>query len=160
MLLGVFKNVNGYMLDAPKVIFGEFGIGAVSKVKTLCNLCLIRFSVCVFRLACNVALLALMWIIWRERNRRTFKGVEMSFRQLRSSLRFLFHFWCTNVILGCIEDWGLHLFVRYLLFWYPADFSLLIYEMNCLSDKKRSLNWFQMGNVSVSARIYGLSILL
>lgn len=30
--------------------------------------------------------LALMWVVWRERNRRTFEGVESSLSQLRSRL--------------------------------------------------------------------------
>lgn len=37
-----------------------------------------------------VALLALMWIVWRERNRITFEGVEMYSVQKRSSLLSFF----------------------------------------------------------------------
>lgn len=34
----------------------------------------------------NVTPLALMWVIWKERNKKVFEGVEISFTQLRSSL--------------------------------------------------------------------------
>lgn len=44
----------------------------------------------------NLVPLALMWVVWRERNRRTFDGVEWSFPQLRSSLRSLIFFWYTH----------------------------------------------------------------
>lgn len=52
---------------------------------------------------------ALIWIIWSERNRRAFEGVEMGFGQLRSSLRSLVYFWCAHVVPGCI---GLGVFCR------------------------------------------------
>lgn len=45
--------------------------------------------------AWGVVLLALMWIVWRERNRRAFEGGRN---------RSLVYFWCTRVVLGCVED--------------------------------------------------------
>lgn len=38
--------------------------------------------------------LALMLVVWRERNRKSFGGLELRYRQLRSSLRFLIFFRC------------------------------------------------------------------
>lgn len=38
----------------------------------------------------NVIPLALMWVVWKERNRRAFKGAEMSLVQLRGRI---LHFW-------------------------------------------------------------------
>lgn len=48
--------------------------------------------------------LALMWVVWRERNRRASKGVESSFTPLRSSFRPLIFFWCTLKVPFCIDD--------------------------------------------------------
>lgn len=48
--------------------------------------------------AWNNTAFALMWIIWKERNRRTFEGVETSFAQSRSSFRSLIFLRCTHVV--------------------------------------------------------------
>lgn len=63
-----------------------------------------------------VALLALMWIVWRERNRITFEGVEMYSVQKRSSLlSFFFSFWGSLEVPLSINDWVMfvenHLFL-------------------------------------------------
>ncbi|KAG5604250.1 hypothetical protein H5410_025742 [Solanum commersonii] len=39
-----------------------------------------------------------VWVIWEEKNKRAFEGVEMSFAQLKSNLPSLIFFWNTHVI--------------------------------------------------------------
>uniref|UniRef100_A0A0V0GU85 Putative ovule protein n=1 Tax=Solanum chacoense TaxID=4108 RepID=A0A0V0GU85_SOLCH len=56
------------------------------------------------RRAWNMVQLALMWVVWRERNRRAFEGVESSSPQ--SSLRSLILFWCTQKVPYCIDEIG------------------------------------------------------
>lgn len=68
-----------------------------------------------------VALLALMWIVWRERNRITFEGVEMYSVQKRSSLlSFFFSFWGSLEVPLSINDWVMfvenHLFLQIFYF--------------------------------------------
>uniref|UniRef100_A0A0V0HM88 Putative ovule protein n=1 Tax=Solanum chacoense TaxID=4108 RepID=A0A0V0HM88_SOLCH len=53
----------------------------------------------------NVTPLVFMWVVWRERNRGAFEGVETSFAHLRSTLRSLIFFWCTNEVPVCIKNW-------------------------------------------------------
>lgn len=55
--------------------------------------------------AWNMVLIALMWVVWRERNRRAFEGAESSFLQLKCSLRSLVFFWYKQKVPHCIEDW-------------------------------------------------------
>lgn len=51
-------------------------------------------------------LFALMWVVWRERSKRAFEGVEIIFLQFKSSvLLSLVSIWCTYEILLCTEDW-------------------------------------------------------
>nr|XP_016514716.1 PREDICTED: uncharacterized protein LOC107831463 [Nicotiana tabacum] len=51
-----------------------------------------------------LAPLAIMWVIWKERNKRAFEGVGQDFVKLQSSLLFLVSFWGTYEIPTCIED--------------------------------------------------------
>ena len=44
----------------------------------------------------NVIPLALMWVIWKERNRRAFEGVAQDCVELQTSLFYLVSFWCTH----------------------------------------------------------------
>lgn len=55
--------------------------------------------------AWNVVPLALMWVNWRERKKRAFEGVELSFSPSKSSLRSLIFFWCTQKVPSCIDNW-------------------------------------------------------
>lgn len=41
----------------------------------------------------SVATLALMWVLWRDRNRIVFEGVEDDSRYARSSLLCYYFFW-------------------------------------------------------------------
>ena len=43
----------------------------------------------------NIALLCIMWAIWRERNNRTFDGVENSIKVLKKSFVWSFECSCT-----------------------------------------------------------------
>ncbi|KAG5607521.1 hypothetical protein H5410_029013 [Solanum commersonii] len=47
------------------------------------------------RRAWDIAPLEIMWIIWKERNRRAFHGVKKDFVHLRNILFSLISFWCT-----------------------------------------------------------------
>lgn len=53
-------------------------------------------------MAWTIAPLAILWDIWREKNKRAFEGVEMSFIPLISSLLFLLFFWCPHEVVYCI----------------------------------------------------------
>lgn len=73
------------------------------------------------RRAWNVAPLTVMWVIWRETNRRAFEDIEMNFIRLTNSL-FILHFflvqlWDPFVGVVCIEPYH---FVGFLLFWYTS----------------------------------------
>lgn len=54
--------------------------------------------------AWEVTLLALMSVVWKERNRRAFEGNEHDFVHLRNSLLTLIAFWCTHEIPIYIDD--------------------------------------------------------
>lgn len=49
--------------------------------------------------------LALMWIVWGERNRIAFEGIENNFAHLRNSLLSLIASWCTHVVPTSVDDW-------------------------------------------------------
>lgn len=53
--------------------------------------------------AWDVTPLALTWVIWKERNKRAFEGVKISFPQLRNSLWSLIVFWSICAIPVCME---------------------------------------------------------
>ena len=56
--------------------------------------------------AWKFAPLALMWVVWGERNRRAFEEIESPFSHLKNSLLSLIAFWCTHIAPTCIEDWA------------------------------------------------------
>lgn len=55
-------------------------------------------------IAWDIAPLAIMWVIWKERNMRAFEGVESSFAKMHGSLLLLISFWCTDEVPMCIDD--------------------------------------------------------
>lgn len=49
--------------------------------------------------------LTIMWVIWNERNRKVFDGMQHDFIKLHSSVLALVAFWCTFEVPICIQDW-------------------------------------------------------
>lgn len=45
----------------------------------------------------------IMWVVWREKNKRAFEGVESSSPQ--SIIHSLILFWCTQKVPYCVDDW-------------------------------------------------------
>ena len=65
--------------------------------------------------AWSVSPLAIMWVIWKERNGRACEGLEQDFVKMQTSMLSLVSFWCTYDVPICIEDW-----ISYL--WCPHSY--------------------------------------
>lgn len=83
--------------------------------------------------------IALMWVVWRERRRSAYEGVESSFLQLRSSLRSLIFFWCKQKVPSCLEDW-----VDFVEFHILYSFDLLGTYVHDRFDHVYKLKYFYL----------------
>ena len=73
----------------------------------------------------------LMWVIWRERNARTFEGIERSIHELKLYSFYFYFFWLCMIgqCFGCLF---FHFFIWYAWFLYLLCY--LIFSMLLLAD--------------------------